>query len=129
MTNATQSAQNPIPDGAHCACRGAGTDGNAERAQVQFGPLPFFFFSFFFYSFYERYHVGVSQPPLSLFMASRVTQGLVLMVYVGRRSQENTPAHVPHFRGVWFHWPTGSIATLTLRKSPLGLLNPLVLAS
>lgn len=128
MTNATQSARNPIPDGAHAPAEGRGRTGMPSGHRCNLGRCPFSF-SFFFYSFYERYHVGVSQPPLSLFMASRVTQGLVLMVYVGLRSQENTPAHVPHFRGVWFHWPTSSIATLTLRKSPLGLLNHLVLAS
>lgn len=106
---------------------GDGRECRAGTGAIWAGAL--FLFLFFFYSFYERYHVGVSEPPLSLFMASRVTQGLVLMVYVGLRSQENTPAHVPHFRGVWFHWPTSSIATLTLRKSPLGLLDRLVLAS
>lgn len=30
---------------------------------------------------------------------------LVLMVYVCLQSQENVPAHVPHFWGVWFHMP------------------------
>lgn len=101
---------------------GRGQTGMLSGHRCNLGQCPFF------YSFYEQYHVGVSLLPLSLFMASRVTQGLVLMVYVGLCSQENTPAHVLHFRGVWFHWPTSSIATLTLRKSPLGLLNRSVLA-
>lgn len=118
MTNARQSAQNTIPDGAHVPAEGRGQTGMLSGHRCNLGRCPFFF-----YSFYERYHVGVSLLPLSLFMTPRVTQGLVLMVYVGLRSQENTPAHVLHFRGVWFHWPSSSIATLTLRKSPLGLLN------
>lgn len=42
---------------------------------------------------------------------------LVLMVYVCLQFQENVPAHVPHFWGVWFHMP---VVTLTLSHHHFG---------
>lgn len=48
---------------------------------------------------------------------------LVLKVYVCLQFQENVPAHVPHFWGVWFHMPavTPPWTTTTSTTSPWGV--------